>query len=40
MPKEKWFIEHMGIMAAQRTAMAMVNLVLTFMVTMKVFGWI
>jgi len=34
---EKWFIEHMGSMAAQRTVMAMFNLLLTVIVTLKIF---
>tara|TARA_R100001530_G_scaffold30311_1_gene23803 strand:- start:904 stop:1029 length:126 start_codon:yes stop_codon:yes gene_type:complete len=34
---EKWYIEHMGVMAAQRTVMAMVNLFLTTLIVLKVF---
>lgn len=37
---EKWYMEHMGVMAAQRTIMALVNLLLTTLVVLKVFGWL
>jgi len=34
---EKWYMEHMGIMAFWRTVLGVVNVVLASLVTLKVF---
>ena len=34
---EKWYLEHMGIMAFWRTVIGIVSLVLTSLITLKVF---
>ena len=35
---EKWYLDHMGVMAFWRTVMGVVNLILAAMITVKVFG--
>ena len=35
---EKWYLDHMGVMAFWRTVMGGVNLILAAMITVKVFG--
>jgi len=35
---EKWYLDHMGVMAFWRTVMGGVNLILAAMITIKVFG--
>lgn len=37
---EKWYMEHMGIMAFWRTVMGVINIILASLVTLKVFGLI
>jgi len=35
---EKWYIEHMGIMAFWRTVLGVLNVLLAGLVALKVFG--
>jgi len=35
---EKWYLEHMGAMAFWRTVIAMMNITLTALVALKIFG--
>jgi len=37
---ERWYMEHMGIMAFWRTVLGVVNVILASLVTLKVFGLI
>lgn len=37
-PKEKWYMEHMGVMAFWRTIMGLMNVFIGVMVALKVFG--
>ena len=37
---EKWYLDHMGVMAFWRTVMGVVNLILAGLITLKVFGMI
>jgi hypothetical protein len=37
---EKWYMEHMGIMAFWRTVLGVVNLAIASLVSLKVFGLI
>jgi len=37
---ERWYLDHMGIMAFWRTVIGIVSLILTSLITIKVFGWI
>ena len=34
---EEWYMEHMGIMAFWRTVIGLVNILLTLIITLKVF---
>jgi len=36
--EERWYIEHMGVMAFWRTVMGLVNIVIGGLVALKVFG--
>jgi hypothetical protein len=35
---EKWYMEHMGMMAFWRTVVGIINLTLTVLIVAKVFG--
>ena len=37
---EKWYLDHMGVMAFWRTVMGVVNLILAGLITLKVFEMI
>ncbi len=37
---EKWYLDHMGVMAFWRTVMGVVNMVLAALITLRVFDLI